>query len=136
MKLEAVDKKNTHLTCVATVQSVLLNRILVHFDSWSDIYDYWVDIASPYIHPVGWCKQQNRSLTPPEGEAIENYANGGSRPAVSSKPISIHFYRLRRVNIFLASIPEIDRVGRGSESGFHDKAARRVCQGYKIGSRG
>ncbi|CAB0018103.1 unnamed protein product [Nesidiocoris tenuis] len=132
MKLEAVDKKNTHLTCVATVQSVLLNRILVHFDSWSDIYDYWVDITSPYIHPVGWCKQQNRSLTPPEGEAIKNYASGGGRPDVSSKPISIHFYRLRRVNIFVASIPEIDRVGRGSESGFHDKAARRVCQGKFI----
>lgn len=68
MKLEAVDKKNSSLVCVATIADVLDNRILVHFDSWDDIYDYWVDCTSPYIHPVGWCKENGHQLTPPNGE--------------------------------------------------------------------
>lgn len=68
MKLEAVDKKNSSLVCVATIADVLDNRILVHFDSWDDIYDYWVDHTSPYIHPVGWCKENGHQLTPPNGK--------------------------------------------------------------------
>ncbi|KAK9504696.1 hypothetical protein O3M35_010966 [Rhynocoris fuscipes] len=67
MKLEAVDRKNTFLVCVATVAGVIENRILVHFDSWGDVYDYWVDTSSPYIRPVGWCKENNHELTPPNG---------------------------------------------------------------------
>lgn len=65
MKLEAVDRKHSSLVCVASVADVLDSRILVHFDSWDDIYDYWADVSSPYIHPVGWCCQYGRSLTPP-----------------------------------------------------------------------
>uniref|UniRef100_A0A146M3L5 Lethal(3)malignant brain tumor-like protein 3 n=1 Tax=Lygus hesperus TaxID=30085 RepID=A0A146M3L5_LYGHE len=67
MKLEAVDRKNTQLICVSSVAGVIDNRILVHFDSWSDVYDYWVETSSPYIHPVGWCEERNRELTPPNG---------------------------------------------------------------------
>ncbi|KAJ8984800.1 hypothetical protein NQ317_003714 [Molorchus minor] len=65
MKLEAVDRKNTSLVCVASVRDMMDNRILVHFDSWDDIYDYWADPTSPYIHPVGWCDQYGHNLTPP-----------------------------------------------------------------------
>lgn len=69
MKLEAVDKKNTSLVCVATVADMMDNRILVHFDSWDDIYDYWADPTSAYIHPVGWCDQNGHKLTPPNGKS-------------------------------------------------------------------
>lgn len=65
MKLEAVDKKNSSLICVATVADLMDNRFLVHFDSWDDIYDYWADPSSPYIHQVGWCDKFGHSLTPP-----------------------------------------------------------------------
>ncbi|KAK9877329.1 hypothetical protein WA026_017725 [Henosepilachna vigintioctopunctata] len=66
MKLEAVDtKNNSSLICVATVRDMMDNRILVHFDSWDDIYDYWAEPTSPYIHPVGWCDQFGHRLTPP-----------------------------------------------------------------------
>ena len=68
MKLEAVDKKNTVLTCVATVADVLGERILIHFDGWEDSYDYWCDPSSPYIHPVGWCQENGRPLSPPNGQ--------------------------------------------------------------------
>lgn len=65
MKLEAVDKKNTSLICVATVADVLGDRLLVRFDGWEDTYDYWCDPSSPYIHPVGWCKDNSETLSPP-----------------------------------------------------------------------
>jgi hypothetical protein len=66
MKLEAADKKNnTEITCVATVLDVLGDRILIHFDGWDNIYDYWCDPSSPHIHPVGWCQENGKPLSPP-----------------------------------------------------------------------
>ncbi|PIO34985.1 hypothetical protein AB205_0036770 [Aquarana catesbeiana] len=41
MKLEAVDKMNPSLICVASVTDVVEERFLVHFDNWGDTYDYW-----------------------------------------------------------------------------------------------
>ncbi|KAL7374034.1 hypothetical protein ABVT39_020583 [Epinephelus coioides] len=67
MKLEAVDKKNPGLVCVASIADVIEDHILVHFDNWDDTYDYWCDSSSPYIHPVGWCEQHGRPLTAPQG---------------------------------------------------------------------
>jgi hypothetical protein len=67
MKLEAIDRKNPDLICVATVTNVLGNRFLVHFDEWDDTYDYWCYDDCPYIHQVGWCHSQGRRLTPPNG---------------------------------------------------------------------
>ncbi|XP_059183032.1 lethal(3)malignant brain tumor-like protein 4 isoform X2 [Centropristis striata] len=67
MKLEAVDRKNPGLVCVASVADVIDDHFLVHFDNWDDTYDYWCDSSSPYIHPVGWCQEQGRPLTSPQG---------------------------------------------------------------------
>ncbi|XP_043922447.1 lethal(3)malignant brain tumor-like protein 4 isoform X2 [Protopterus annectens] len=67
MKLEAVDRKNPSLVCVASVADMADNRLLVHFDNWDDSYDYWCDDSSPYIHPVGWCQENGRTLTAPRG---------------------------------------------------------------------
>ncbi|KAJ8682856.1 hypothetical protein QAD02_018648 [Eretmocerus hayati] len=65
MKLEAVDRKHSSAICVASVSDVMDSRVLVHFDSWDDIYDYWADVTSPYIHPIGWCNNHGHDLTPP-----------------------------------------------------------------------
>ncbi|XP_024114461.1 lethal(3)malignant brain tumor-like protein 4 isoform X3 [Oryzias melastigma] len=67
MKLEAVDKKNPGLVCVASVADVIDDRFLVHFDNWDDTYDYWCNSSSPYIQPVGWCEEQGRPLMSPQG---------------------------------------------------------------------
>uniref|UniRef100_A0A8C8ESC8 Lethal(3)malignant brain tumor-like protein 1 n=2 Tax=Oncorhynchus TaxID=8016 RepID=A0A8C8ESC8_ONCTS len=67
MKLEAVDRMNPSLICVATVTDVVDDRFLVHFDNWDDTYDYWCDTSSPYIHPIGWCQERSLPLTPPQG---------------------------------------------------------------------
>nr|XP_045375327.1 lethal(3)malignant brain tumor-like protein 1 isoform X7 [Camelus bactrianus] len=66
MKLEAVDRMNPSLICVASVTDVVDGRFLVHFDNWDDTYDYWCDPSSPYIHPVGWCQKEGKPLTPPQ----------------------------------------------------------------------
>ena len=71
MKLEAVDKLNTVLTCVSTVADVLGDRLLIHFDGWEDSYDYWCDPSSPYIHPVGWCQENGKPLSPPNGKLYD-----------------------------------------------------------------
>lgn len=65
MKLEAVDKKNSSLVCVASISDVVDGRCLIHFDSWDDMYDYWADPSSPYVHPIGWCRDHGVTLTPP-----------------------------------------------------------------------
>ncbi|KAM3923999.1 lethal(3)malignant brain tumor-like protein 1 isoform 2-T3 [Leptodactylus fuscus] len=66
MKLEAVDKMNPSLICVASVTDIVEDRFLVHFDNWGDTYDYWCDPSSPYVHPVGWCQEHGKPLTPPQ----------------------------------------------------------------------
>uniref|UniRef100_A0A673M3P7 Lethal(3)malignant brain tumor-like protein 4 n=1 Tax=Sinocyclocheilus rhinocerous TaxID=307959 RepID=A0A673M3P7_9TELE len=65
MKLEAVDRKNPSLICVATIAAAVDNRLLIHFDNWDDSYDYWCDASSPYIHPVGYCEEAELMLTTP-----------------------------------------------------------------------
>ncbi|XP_063586232.1 lethal(3)malignant brain tumor-like protein 3, partial [Penaeus indicus] len=69
MKLEAEDRKNMWV-CVATVADVLDNRVLIHFDGWDKAFDFWSEVSSPYIHPVGWCADNNIVLHPPN-----NYPN-------------------------------------------------------------
>nr|XP_057915637.1 lethal(3)malignant brain tumor-like protein 4 isoform X2 [Doryrhamphus excisus] len=66
MKLEAVDKKNPGLVCVASIADVIDDRFLVHFDNWDNSYDYWCDRSSPYVHPVSWCQEHGRPLTAPQ----------------------------------------------------------------------
>nr|XP_040020739.1 lethal(3)malignant brain tumor-like protein 4 isoform X4 [Gasterosteus aculeatus aculeatus] len=68
MKLEAIDRKNPSLVCVATIAAVVDNRLLIHFDNWDDTYDYWCDASSPYIHPVGYCEDAELTLTTPAGK--------------------------------------------------------------------
>ncbi|XP_048355916.1 lethal(3)malignant brain tumor-like protein 4 isoform X1 [Sphaerodactylus townsendi] len=65
MKLEAVDKKNPSLMCVATIADMLDNRLLIHFDNWDESYDYWCDASSPYIRPIGYCQETGTPLTTP-----------------------------------------------------------------------
>lgn len=66
-KLEAVDKHNPDLTCVATLQDIVNGQLLIHFDGWSHNFDFWCPTSSHYIHPAGWCQQNGKVLSLPEG---------------------------------------------------------------------
>ena len=68
MALEAVDRRNPVLVRVGTVKDVLPHSFLLHFDGWSEIYDYWVDDDCPDNHPAGWCAKTGHPLQPPPSE--------------------------------------------------------------------
>ncbi|XP_056331506.1 lethal(3)malignant brain tumor-like protein 4 isoform X2 [Danio aesculapii] len=67
VKLEAVDKRNAMLIRVATISDTEEHRVKLHFDGWSDEYDYWLDADSPELHPVGWCQKTGHPLQHPNG---------------------------------------------------------------------
>ncbi|MCL4130250.1 UNVERIFIED_CONTAM: hypothetical protein GTU68_023829 [Idotea baltica] len=66
MKVEAVDKRNPMLARVATIADTSrAYKVLLHFDGWPDMYDYWVDDDSPDLHPPTWCAKTGHPLQPP-----------------------------------------------------------------------
>jgi len=97
-KLEAVDKKNPHLICCATVGAVNEEQIHVTFDGWRGAFDYWCHFDSRDIFPAGWCSSSSHPLQPPghknfSGKAKVNQqlASPGSQassslPSTSPRP--------------------------------------------------
>ncbi|KAK3862699.1 hypothetical protein Pcinc_031457 [Petrolisthes cinctipes] len=67
MKLEAIDPTHQSLICVMTVSEVLGYRMRLHFDGYSDQYDFWTYADSADIFPAGWCEKNGRQLEPPVG---------------------------------------------------------------------
>ncbi|XP_042197747.1 lethal(3)malignant brain tumor-like protein 1 isoform X2 [Callorhinchus milii] len=110
MKLEAVDRMNPSLICVATVTDIVDNRFLVHFDNWDDTYDYWCDASSPYIHPVGWCQEHGKTLTPPQGHphpehfSWDKYLEGTGSCAAPVRAFKIHPPHGFQINMKLEAV--------------------------------
>ena len=68
MRLEAKDRLNPSMICVATIMAIKPNgKLLIHFDGWSEGYDYWCYPDSTDIHPAMWCNKHNRKVQPPKG---------------------------------------------------------------------
>jgi mbt repeat len=55
--------------CVATIIELNPNeqRLCVHFDGWTDKYDYWCPYDSANIAPIGTCAALGHNLQPPKG---------------------------------------------------------------------
>lgn len=68
MKVEAVDRRNPILVRAATIKEVREHQVLIHFDGWPEIYDYWLDDDSPDIRPPHWCARTGHPLQPPFSE--------------------------------------------------------------------
>ncbi len=68
MKLEALDRKNPTMTSIATITDIKDGRLLIHFDGWTNKYDYWCEPTTPDIHPRGWCHSNGVKLHPPKGK--------------------------------------------------------------------
>ena len=92
MKLEGVDFCHQALFCVLTVAELCGYRIRLHFDGYSECYDFWTDIDSPYIFPVGFCEKNGKILQPPKGN---NYIQLNNH--------TVH-------NFFQSSIPSLKSV--------------------------
>ncbi|XP_057595812.1 lethal(3)malignant brain tumor-like protein 3 isoform X3 [Hippopotamus amphibius kiboko] len=73
MKLEGVDPEHQSVYCVITVAEVCGYRIKLHFDGYSDCYDFWVNADALDIHPVGWCEKTGHKLHPPKGYKEEEF---------------------------------------------------------------
>ncbi|MBN3326499.1 LMBL3 protein, partial [Atractosteus spatula] len=74
MKLEGVDPEHPSVYCVLTVAEVSGYRIRLHFDKYSDCYDFWINANSSDIHPVGWCEKTGHKLYPPKGMKEEEFS--------------------------------------------------------------
>uniref|UniRef100_A0A8C7KWT1 L3MBTL histone methyl-lysine binding protein 4 n=1 Tax=Oncorhynchus kisutch TaxID=8019 RepID=A0A8C7KWT1_ONCKI len=126
MKLEAVDRKNPCLVCVASVADIVDNHFLVHFDNWDDTYDYWCDASSPHIHPVGWCQDHGRPLTAPQGHPNpehflwEEYLQDNGSTAVPSQAFCMRAPHSFQVNMKLEAVdrrnPMLVRVATVSDT--------------------
>jgi len=66
-KLEARDIQNPHLICVATVVDKNDTFIQIHFDGWTDRYDYWCRVDNPNIGPIGSSESIGIPLQSPKG---------------------------------------------------------------------
>jgi hypothetical protein len=64
-KLEAVDQKNPHLLCPATIKDCDKDNLLVSFDGWSQLCNFWCNYTSRDIFPVGWSNLANHPLQLP-----------------------------------------------------------------------
>lgn len=68
MKLEAIDPKHPSYICVCTIVRVKGTRLRLHFDGWSESYDFWTSADSPFIFHVGWCEKNAQKLHPPRSK--------------------------------------------------------------------
>uniref|UniRef100_A0A8D0YWD6 Scm polycomb group protein homolog 1 n=1 Tax=Sus scrofa TaxID=9823 RepID=A0A8D0YWD6_PIG len=89
MKLEAVDRKNPHFICPATIGEVRGSEVLVTFDGWRGAFDYWCRFDSRDIFPVGWCSLTGDTLQPP-GTKVVIPKNPYPASDVNTEKPSIH----------------------------------------------
>ncbi|CAF0811215.1 unnamed protein product [Didymodactylos carnosus] len=72
-KLEAVDQKNPHLICPATVRELLTgNQMRISLDGWSNQNDFRISCYSRDIFPCGWCAKVGCKLTEPGSNVYKN----------------------------------------------------------------
>ncbi|CAG6014801.1 unnamed protein product [Menidia menidia] len=92
MKLEAVDRKNPHFICPATVGALRGVEVLVTFDGWRGAFDYYCRYDSRDIFPVGWCTLTGDNLQPPGSKVVLPKSLGtptdgsGESPAMNPTP--------------------------------------------------
>jgi hypothetical protein len=74
MRLEALDLlPAASLICVATIAAVRGPQVLIHFDGWTDRYDYWTMHDGSTLFPCGYCRVQGMSLQAPKGRSNSDF---------------------------------------------------------------
>ncbi|CAB1421831.1 unnamed protein product, partial [Pleuronectes platessa] len=68
MKLEVANKSSPDSYWVATIITTCGQLLLLRFSGYGDDRkaDFWCDVMTAELHPVGWCAQNNKTLMPPE----------------------------------------------------------------------
>ncbi|XP_062990760.1 scm-like with four MBT domains protein 2 [Elgaria multicarinata webbii] len=76
MKLEVANKHNSDTYWVATIITTCGQLLLLRYCGYEDDRraDFWCDVMTADLHPVGWCTQNNKVLMPPDA-IKEKYAD-------------------------------------------------------------
>lgn len=56
---------------VATIITTCGQLLLLRYEGYHDDRraDFWCDVMTADLHPIGWSRQQGRPMRPPEGES-------------------------------------------------------------------
>ncbi|TMS02868.1 Scm-like with four MBT domains protein 2 [Larimichthys crocea] len=67
MKLEVANKSNPDTYWVATIITTCGQLLLLRFSGYGEDRkaDFWCDVMTAELHPVGWCSLNNKTLMPP-----------------------------------------------------------------------
>ncbi|XP_038667816.1 scm-like with four MBT domains protein 2 [Scyliorhinus canicula] len=68
MKLEVANKSNPDTYWVATIITTCGQLLLLRYSGYGDDRraDFWCDVMTANLHPVGWCSQNKKGLRPPK----------------------------------------------------------------------
>lgn len=69
MKLEVANRSSPDSYWVASIITTCGQLLLLRFSGYGDDRkaDFWCDVMTAELHPVGWCALNNKTLAPPEG---------------------------------------------------------------------
>ncbi|NWH97978.1 SMBT1 protein, partial [Tichodroma muraria] len=69
MKLEVAVKSDQNTYWVATIITTCGQLLLLRYDGYGEDRkaDFWCDILTADLHPIGWCEQNKKVLRVPEG---------------------------------------------------------------------
>lgn len=73
MKLEVANKGGSgsggDTYWVATIITTCGQLLLLRYSGYGDDRkaDFWCDVMTAELHPIGWCAAHNKTLMPPEG---------------------------------------------------------------------
>uniref|UniRef100_H3BW72 Scm like with four mbt domains 2 n=1 Tax=Tetraodon nigroviridis TaxID=99883 RepID=H3BW72_TETNG len=68
MKLEVANRSRPDSYWVASIITTCGQLLLLRFSGYGDDRkaDFWCDVMTAELHPVGWCTLNNKTLAPPE----------------------------------------------------------------------
>uniref|UniRef100_A0A671LJJ7 Scm-like with four MBT domains protein 2 n=1 Tax=Sinocyclocheilus anshuiensis TaxID=1608454 RepID=A0A671LJJ7_9TELE len=74
MKLEVANKGSLDTYWVATIITTCGQLLLLRYCGYGDDRkaDFWCDVMTAGLHPVGWCAQNNKMLQPPKAIKEKN----------------------------------------------------------------
>ncbi|XP_035664892.1 lethal(3)malignant brain tumor-like protein 4 [Branchiostoma floridae] len=126
MKLEGIDPKHPSVFCVLSVAEIKGYRIRLHFDGYSECYDFWRNADSVDIKPVGWCEKTNHKLSVPKGNGLtpDTFNWNNYLKVTKSQPAPKHLFRPAPVSA--NSKPRYE---------YYDKYENVSSHGFRVGMK-
>ncbi|XP_069085370.1 scm-like with four MBT domains protein 2 isoform X2 [Pleurodeles waltl] len=112
MKLEVANKSNPDTYWVATIITTCGQLLLLRYFGYGDDRkaDFWCDVMTADLHPVGWCTLNNKVLMPPDA-AVD----------------AIVFQQLQRSNVSQTSSAIKEKCTDWTEFLIHDLTGSRTA---------